>query len=206
MADDPPVAPPLANPPAAPIDAGAPIHSTDRLVRRLTLATGFVFLFAMVAIGMMLFAVTGGGFLPAHWVAFYILVALVTGLAFWLITGATGEFSWKDLGWKLTGGAAIGIIFMFAAHKLTPEPPPNVRVIEVVIGNGIEPFIAGFENGTSRVIRIPNEPRYLVEFREGAMTGEVHFRYLGPNGERVTRTYTVPRVGVMGEPRETTEK
>ncbi len=194
-----PAPPPAANLPPAGAPPPSPVAVAGRL-RFLTVIVGMLFLAGMAGLGVVLFWVTGGDFLPAHWTAFFVLVALVTGLGFWLFTGSTGDFRWKEFGVTLGGGAAIGASFMMLAHWITPARPPNLNVLEVLLPDDSTPSSPRFDSGIARVTAIPNESRYIVEFRENAMTGNVHFRYLARDGKRMKRTYVVPRVGTPEQP------
>lgn len=170
--------------------------STVRL-SGVTLAFAILFLFVLLGIAIFLVLGTSGDFKPPHWVSLYVLVALVAGLGFWLFTGSSGDFQWKEIGIRLGGGAAIGMAFMLIAHKITPAPPPNLRVIEVILPERQEPGAPLYDDGVSRVTRIPGSARYIVEFLEDKMAGNVHFRYLGTDGSRWTRTYRVVRLGAL---------
>ncbi len=80
-------------------------------------------LFVLLGAVVCLFIAAGGkDFNPAQWVAFYVLIALVTGLVFCLFTSnSKGEYTNKKLGISLGGGAGIGACFMVLAKYLTPE-------------------------------------------------------------------------------------
>ena len=181
-----------------------PISSEKSWLRAFTAIVGFGLVFLLIGLLVLLYTQTGGGFLPAHWVGFYVAVALITGLAFWLITGSPAEFSWKEFGARLGGGAAIGIIFMFAAQKITPAPPPNIRIIDVAVPGGTRVSTADHDAAIASVIALENGTRFLVQFTEGAMSGKISFHYL-KGQERHRFTYNVPRVGALPEPKDERE-
>ena len=63
---------------------------------------GVILVFVLIALIFVMFWATGGNLLSGHWAAFFIGVGLVTGLSFWIITDATGEFYGKLGGMAIT--------------------------------------------------------------------------------------------------------
>ena len=80
-------------------------------------------------IGWMVSAL-GGHLAPAHWALLYVGIALVTGIAFWTITGSTGQVTLNvaQVALRLGGGAAIGAAFMLIAYSLVATNDPYVIV------------------------------------------------------------------------------
>ncbi len=155
-------APPLADP------------ELDPKTKNLILFSGIVLLFVLIALIVWLLAATGGSFKGGEWPAFYVAVALVSGIAFWFFTaGSTGEYTSKQLGIRLGGGAAIGAAFMVLAHFLTPATPPsNLLVVDARnegesadLGFALESWSEGLRNVT-HLDKENNGTQFLVEFRE----------------------------------------
>lgn len=171
-----------------------PIGSSDPRVRLLVIRSAISFLFVCLGILTALYVSNGGNFLPAHWVALKVGVALITGIAFWTFTASSGEFTWKDWGLKLGGGAAVGAAFMILAHYITPDMSPANRIVEVPVpADARVTAIAG--TGVNAVTSLQKDGRFLVEFTEGNDRGEIHLNYLGTEGTRRRLSYEVRRVG-----------
>lgn len=159
-----------------------------------------VFLSLLVAF---MFWFTGGEFLISHWAAFYVATALITGLAFWLVTPSPATLSIPWLGARLGGGAAIGAIFMLLVMFLLP--PTNLRVVELKVP-GVRNESLGkpkFSSEIYSVTKLGDDPqrgvRYLVEFREGHSFGEMYVAY--PKTDGIWKcTIPVQRVGPLRDP------
>ena len=128
------------------------------------------------------------------------MVALITGVSFWILTGSTGEFTFKEYGAKVGGGAAIGLVFMYAAKQITPEtPPPNIRVLDVRINDVESVNIARSSEAIRQVTPLMSQGnKFLVEFKEGFSRGNVIVRYLQTGGKFEVK-YTIPRIGAVSQ-------
>lgn len=92
---------------------------------------GFALILIILALETALFLSKEGDLDKAEWVVLYVGVALVTGIAFWILTpGSTGEVTVEHLGIRLGGGAAIGATFILLSNFVS-EDPPNYRVFPV---------------------------------------------------------------------------
>ncbi len=92
---------------------------------------GFALILIILALETALFLTKEGDLDKAEWVVLYVGVALVTGIAFWILTpGSTGEVTVEHLGIRLGGGAAIGAAFVLLSNFVSEEPP-NHRVFLV---------------------------------------------------------------------------
>ena len=177
-------------------------RSLTRKTKRLILINGIILLFVLIGLVVLLLYVTDGIFYPGHWVAFYVAIALVSGIAFWFFTaGSTGEFTNKSLGIRLGGGAGIGAAFMVLAHFLTPtEPPPNIRIVDVRVEGISDVFYTSHSEELGKVTRLDGA-RFLVEFKEGENQGHFVVRYFRGEDPYWSEIH-VPRLGELPEPVE----
>lgn len=157
---------------------------------RLLLATAILLICLTLIVVM--FAVTGGYFLAAHWTAFYVGVALLTGLAFWLFTDTRGEFTNKRLGILLVGGGGIGACFMILAHFLTPvDVAQNVQIVKTDLAGPV--FVTHLSASVEKPVQLPGNPaRFVIEFAEGEALGTFDVTYYQEQVKHV-RTYSVGR-------------
>jgi hypothetical protein len=155
---------------------------------------GFALILIILALETALFRSKEGDLDKAEWVVLYVGVALVTGIAFWILTpGSTGEVTVEHLGIKLGGGAAIGAAFMLLSNFVSEEPP-NYRVFpEDDRCEQIEPAVTE-EDGVEAIEIEKDEESlkvksWLVEFKSSKGYFVTNSPYASPNTVRhnVTR-------------------
>lgn len=136
---------------------------------------GFMAVIFLLALIWLLYYATDGTFLPSHWVALYVAIAIVTGVLFWNFTTTDADVSLPALGIRLGGGAAVGAAFMILAHWLTPGAA-MFRIVDIQF-EGVDSFSYQGERDLRRVEPLNKETEFLVEFQESVDEGyfEVHF-------------------------------
>ncbi len=165
-------------------------------VRVAVFVAGLIMVAILLGMVVALFHVSHGFFSPGYWVGFYVSVALVTGIAFWTLTGSTGEYTNAKLGIRLGGGAAIGASFMVLAHWLTPNNPlPSFRIVPTSVpANDLSYY--DHDEHVKEATRLGQSKRFLVEFNEGENEGAFSVSYIATDGIHI-RTFSVPRVGTV---------
>jgi hypothetical protein len=179
---------------------GHTMHNVAR-ISKPQLWVGFTIIFAVLIGLFVLFWATGGAFYGPHWVAFYVTIALVTGVCFWtLCPEGDSTYANRTLGIKLGGGAAIGASFMMLAHSITPVDLPDVRVIKVPsIGISSEIIPDGNSLEIRAVKRIPESPfEFVVWFGDHENSGVLNFHYLAKDGTIKRFELSVGRIGPIG--------
>lgn len=130
---------------------------------------------------------------PAYWILLYVGVALLTGLLFWTFTpGGTATADLKQIGIRLTGGAAVGLAFMLVAAWLTPTP--SVMIVELP-----ERFTAYHRpdpepSASIDVVRM-SEHELVARFRSGADEGRFYLSFTVPGELEPRRECFVLRRG-----------
>ena len=164
-------------------------------------APGLVLILVLLTLAAWLLVGTGGHLLRAHWIALCVIVALVSGIAFWALTpGATGTVDIVQLGVRLTGGAGIGAAFLLLAWWLTSDPPPNARVVSV---KNFPALVVDGERSTPGITvrRIARErDQLLVLFAENTDEGDFYTWYPNSDSERVYLRHRVYRTGDLPDP------
>jgi hypothetical protein len=130
-------------------------------------------------------------------------VALVTGVAFWLITRSQGELNLPQLGIRLVGGAGIGAGFMYLAWKLTS--PADTHVIVQLRSHTPLTRVSDYDAATIKDVTIlrhrqeaPSD-RALVEFQEGKERGRFTTLHL-VGSKQVPTVYEVTTSGLVDSP------
>lgn len=175
-----------------------------------SIAVGIAVLLILIGLTVVLFRYARDRFYPQYWVAFYVSVALITGLSFWLLTaGATGEYTNSRLGLRLGGGAGIGACFMVLARVLTPSPPLlGERVIKIQVNAAGHIFPATPAPAWSKEIREvlildENGSRALVLFEDGQMEGDIFLQYYKSDNRFYHCSIHVHQIGDPEQPKET---
>ena len=158
---------------------------------------GTVFLFILVALLVWLRIATEGFASNLDWVLFYVGIALVTGIAFWVYTpGSQGTLNLPQFGIHLGGGAAIGASFMLLAVLFVPKADPDVVVAlpEQVRSPTVKVLKYDHEKLVT-VSMIPKLPgNVFVRFHDGEEQGWFWTWDVQP-GKQVETKYSVTRSG-----------
>ena len=131
---------------------------------------GFALILIILALETALFLTKEGDLDKAGWVVLYVGVALVTGIAFWILTpGSTGEVTVEHLGIRLGGGAAIGAAFILLSNFVSEEPPTHRVFLVDDKCEQIDPAVIE-EDGVNAIELEKDEEslkvkRWLVEFK-----------------------------------------
>lgn len=144
------------------------------------------------------------------WVGLYVVAALTTGTAFWVINPLEKQgFSWSAVGIQFGGAAAIGAGFMFLAHKFTPTPRASVQLIS--LDKIDEQFrqrltfrLTDTYSGLSeKPLLIPptgTPTNVLVQFKEGANSAKFQAEWDEvPKGKERVADYEVNRDGTVSK-------
>ena len=181
-----------------PAPSGHPASRPAPGPQRIQLFLGMMLMIVILALIFVLFRVTQGHFLAAHWVAFYASIALLTGTVFWMLTGATGTYVNRRLGIRLGGGAAIGVFFMVLAYRLTPHTAHS-RYQVIPVSGTTAPILLTWNEALRQVWSLPGaSSRFLVEFEESAAEGyfDVSFwaaQHDSDTYRKITRRYQARR-------------
>lgn len=163
---------------------------SDRLA---TQALAFVILLIIIGLLTALLIFTGGNLNDALWSVLYIGLALITGIAFWIITpGGTSEIKIPLLGIKLVGSAATGAAFIILMNLYFP--PRDYAIITLPEKHQDNTFLPK-NNDSVELTRISTES-YLVKFNGKKTKSKFKAEQLDPDGEKYSfYEFTVDRNG-----------
>lgn len=143
----------------------------------------------MLVLASALLFYTNGIFTRWEAIAFYILVALITGTAFWRISPSEGML-FERPGIRLTGSAAIGAGFMTIAAGLQSVFPSEPLVIFPLPDDVEMKAVVEGVNGAS--VWHVRDRGVLVEFGEGGSEEDVRIRWV-EGGEVREALFTADR-------------
>lgn len=175
-----------------------PERQPSRTARQQWIAC-IVSLAIVTGIGWMLYA-TQGWMNKGYGLAFFTAIALVTGLLFWTLTPSPfggDSVHWKDLGFRLGGGAAIGLVFAYVGWQMVP-PDSEYVVASLPLDVGETALRARAGEGVKWVEVLVSSRRLVVELEPRRKSGTVVLRWLDERSEIpiVTRAIIVDRSGV----------
>lgn len=172
-------------------------------MQRSSLIPAFTLVFGLIGLLGVLYWAEDGYPSALGWVFAYVGVALITGIAFWALTGSTGDLTLPQIGLRLGGGAAIGAGFMLLAHSLTPQTDRD-RLIEIQVPDaGGNVYLVPKATQGCRVEQISHSGRFIALLDEGAKSAQFSVRYHGTDGRLRERKIGVQasRHGViLGDP------
>ena len=154
----------------------------SRLVERFTMqALAFCIWLIVIVLMAALLITTGGNLNDALWSVLYIGLALITGIAFWIVTpGAKSEVGIPKLGIKLAGSAATGAAFIIIVNFYLP--PRDYAITTLPLQHQDKSFHQVNPDDSMKVTRI-NLQRYLVEFVGNKRADKFRAEQLTPDGQ-----------------------
>jgi ABC-type transport system involved in multi-copper enzyme maturation permease subunit len=161
--------------------------------RLATQALACIILLIIIGLLTVLLVVTGGNLNDALWYVLYIGLALITGIAFWIIApGGTGEVTIPVLGIKLVGSAATGAAFIILMHSFLP--PRDYAIITLPEKHQDKSFIPK-DNDSVELTEISTET-YLVKFDGNKTKAKFKAEQIDPDGQGFSLyEFTVDRSG-----------
>lgn len=140
----------------------------------------FGMLFVLVLIGLVVAMVSSGeGMLErSEWVLLYTAIAMISGVTFWFVSpDGQQSFDMKEMGIKLSGGAAVGASFMLLAYFITPPPVLQRYSFPEDISNSYVVSLVSAGNGVDILHVDEDRKSLIVEFKEGVSEEKIRFKH-----------------------------